>query len=87
MSTVDDISDPSYFGDDGWFTDFDALLKAFEDNGMFLDIHTDAFPGGEIRGQLLLNSVPEPDTFALLAFGLAGVGFTRRRIAKTAMRS
>ena len=30
-------------------------------------------------GSLSLNSVPEPSTIALLAIGLAGVAFTRKR--------
>src|SRR6266581_1870473 len=33
----------------------------------YLNIHTNLFPGGEIRGQL---RIPEPATLALLAFGL-----------------
>ena len=36
-----------------------------------------AFTGG--TGSLSLNSVPEPSTIALLAIGLAGVAFTRKR--------
>ncbi|MFQ5415184.1 MAG: CHRD domain-containing protein [Phycisphaerae bacterium] len=39
----------------------DALLS----EGTYINIHTVAFPAGEIRGQL----VPEPGTLALLAVG------------------
>lgn len=61
------------------FTDFDALLAAFETDGLFLDIHTELYPGGEIRGQLLFSAAPEPTTLALLAFGLVGLLWSRKR--------
>jgi hypothetical protein len=41
----------------------------------YLNIHTRAFPGGEIRG--FFNQVPEPGTLALLALGAACL-FARR---------
>lgn len=45
----------------------------------YLNIHTTAFPGGEIRGFLI--PVPEPATWAMmiLGFGFAGAGLRRRR--------
>ena len=43
----------------------------------YLNIHTAAFPGGEIRGQVLL--VPEPTTAILMGLGLVGLAAARRR--------
>ena len=42
----------------------------------YLNIHTNLFPGGEIRGVL---AIPEPATLALLSAGLLALGFLRRR--------
>jgi CHRD domain/PEP-CTERM motif len=43
----------------------------------YLNIHTTAFPGGEIRG--FVTAVPEPMTTSLLVLGLAAAGFVSRR--------
>ncbi len=42
----------------------------------YLNIHTNVFPGGEIRGFV---RVPEPMTTSLLLLGLAAAGFVSRR--------
>ena len=44
----------------------------------YLNIHTTALPGGEIRG-FLTAPVPEPASYALLLGGLAAVGWFARR--------
>jgi hypothetical protein len=46
---------------------------------MYINIHDAAFPGGEIRGQILPAATPEPASLALLAFGLV---FVRLFLAK-----
>lgn len=48
----------------------------------YVNYHTGQFPGGEIRGQLLVVSVvPEPGTLALL--GIAALGFLGLRRRRT----
>lgn len=43
----------------------------------YVNLHTNAYPGGEIRGQLA--PVPEPSTYAMLLAGLGVVGFLAGR--------
>ncbi len=54
-----------------------ALVTAMFDGKSYLNIHTTAFPGGEIRGFLTL--VPEPSTFALAGLGGMGMLFHARK--------
>lgn len=48
---------------------------AFLGLGNYINLHTAAFPGGEVRGQVLARPVPEP--FTLL--GVAGFGLLALR--------
>ncbi|HEV7914416.1 MAG TPA: CHRD domain-containing protein [Albitalea sp.] len=56
---------------------FNALAAGLDSGKAYFNIHTTAFPGGEIRG--FLNAVPEPQTYALMAAGLAVIALVSRR--------
>ena len=52
--------------------------------GMYMNVHTSTFPGGEIRGQLAV--VPEPGSLALMGAGslaLALLARSKRRAQKS----
>lgn len=59
-----------------------AFIAALDDGKAYLNIHTNSFPGGEIRGFLIEEAaaVPEPASYAtLLALGALGAVALRRR--------
>lgn len=55
-----------------------ALAAALASGKAYLNIHTTAFPGGEIRGFFV--PVPEPETAALAVAGCLGAFALRRRL-------
>jgi hypothetical protein len=59
-----------------------ALLLGLQQNLAYLNIHTDIFPSGEIRG--FLTAVPEPASWALMIAGFGMAGITLRRRAEPA---
>jgi CHRD domain-containing protein/PEP-CTERM motif-containing protein len=51
------------------------LIASFDAHTAYFNIHSNVFPGGEIRGFLV---VPEPTTAALLGLGLLGLALRRK---------
>jgi hypothetical protein len=55
-----------------------AFLAGILGNTAYLNIHTNLYPGGEIRGYLV-NAIPEPSQWVMLSLGLFATGFAVRR--------
>ncbi len=63
-----------------------AFLTGLNSGSAYLNIHSSAYPGGEIRGFLALAPaapVPEPASFAMLSMGVPAVLLLARRRRKT----
>jgi len=58
------------------------LLAYLADGKAYFNIHTNVFPGGEIRGFLTSTSVPEPSTMLLLGSGIIVLIGSRKKFNK-----
>jgi len=58
-------------------TDFNSLFNSTVAGLAYVNLHSTAYGGGEIRG--FLTPVPEASTYAMMAAGLAALGFVARR--------
>ncbi|MGC4043738.1 MAG: CHRD domain-containing protein [Armatimonas sp.] len=79
--TVASTYDPGFIAASGGTVSnaLNALDFAMDDGKAYLDIHTTAFPNGEIRGFLAPVSAPEPGTLALLGLAVVPAVVLRRR--------
>jgi CHRD domain/PEP-CTERM motif len=66
---------------DGYgYPDFASLVSVFMHGDVYIDMHTETYAPGEIRGQLEpVAPVPEPTSLVLLGLGSAGLASLRRR--------
>lgn len=85
-STMIDLSkdasfDPAFLAANGGTASsaLTALTTAVNAHEAYVNIHTNQFPNGELKGWIVAAPIPEPASWAMLGVGLAGLGFMARR--------
>ena len=56
-----------------------AQLPSILAGNAYINFHTTGFPGGAVRGQIVVAAIPEPFTLALMGAGLLVTGGAARR--------
>lgn len=56
-----------------------ALIDAFNGNQAYINIHSSAYPAGEIRGFAVAAPIPEPGAWAMMGMGLGVLMLLARR--------
>jgi hypothetical protein len=56
-----------------------AFVDGLNANQAYVNIHTSAYPEGEIRGFIVAAPIPEPSEWAMLAGGLGALWWVGRR--------
>lgn len=60
-------------------TTLGAQVPALLAGNAYINFHTTGFPGGAVRGQIVVAAIPEPVTLALMGAGLLATGGMARR--------
>jgi len=78
---VETSYDPAFLAANGGTVQgaYSALVDGINANEAYVNIHTSAYPNGEIRGFLVAAPIPEPGEWAMLGAGLAGMLWMGRR--------
>jgi hypothetical protein len=79
--SLDASYDPAFLAANGGTATgaLSALTTAVNAHEAYVNIHTNQFANGEIRGWIVAAPIPEPASWAMLGVGLAGLGFMARR--------
>ena len=75
------VYNPAYITANGGTVDSAraALLGGLASNEAYFNLHSSAYPNGEIRGFLVAAPIPEPSGWAMLALGIGALGLLGRR--------